>query len=160
MAGSFLVSNLYSSAVTLLMLCAHVPRWGVRWGARRPASPAPTDARPNSCPSGQVACYLDRGNLARRQGRSRLPSDEQAPIAAELGYSDLDQMCREHDPFHVALCDLLGLPVSYAMREAAGEQLTPDEHWAAVPEETAVLAALKFRQHCRWVLAQAKAHDR
>ena len=83
------------------------------------------------------------------------PSDEQAPIAAELGYGDLDQMCREHDPFHVALCDLLGLPVSYAMREAAGEQLTPDEHWAAVLEETAVLAALKFRQHHRWVLAQA-----
>ena len=83
------------------------------------------------------------------------PSDEQAPIATELGYGDLDQMCREHDPFHVALCDLLGLPVSYAMREAAGEQLTPDEHWAAVLEETAVLAALKFRQHHRWLLAQA-----
>jgi hypothetical protein len=84
------------------------------------------------------------------------PSADQAPIAADLGYTDLDQMCQEHDPFHAALCDVLGVRVSYALREAAGDKLTPDEQGAAVLEETAVLAALKFRQHHRWLLGRVR----
>ena len=100
-------------------------------------------------------CYVDRENLALmakavleiyRMSKLRLPRSSAMAISIT---------CREHDPFHVALCDLLGLPVSYACGKAAGEQLTPDEHWAAVLEEHAVLAAFKFRQHHRWVLAQA-----
>jgi hypothetical protein len=62
----------------------------------------------------------------------RIFSARRQMIAADLGYTDLNQMCRQHDPFHVAPCDLLGLPLSFAMREAAGEKLTPEGRWAAV----------------------------
>jgi hypothetical protein len=67
-------------------------------------------------------------------------TDEQAATAKRLGYGDdVLQMVRDHDPLHAMLCDLLGLPTSYALSTDPGE--AGEREWA---EEEAVLAVQKF----------------
>lgn len=72
----------------------------------------------------------------------------QRETAALLGYGDdVDAMNADHDPLHRALCRWLGV-TSHAMRDAAGEQMTPEEHTLAALEEDAVLKVQKFMRAC------------
>lgn len=71
-------------------------------------------------------------------------SDEYRATAARLGYGgDTLAMCREHDPLHALLCDWLGLPESYALRDAAGTLDEAERELAAIEEE-AVLAVQRL----------------
>jgi hypothetical protein len=61
----------------------------------------------------------------------------QVGMAQRLGYgNDLDAMCRDHDPLHAMLCDMLHLPTSYALSQ-------PHTELAGL-EEQAVLAVQEF----------------
>lgn len=69
-------------------------------------------------------------------------TDEYRATALSLGYGgDTLAMCRDHDPLHAMLCDWLGLPESYALREAAG---LPTDPRLAQMEEAAVIAVQRF----------------
>lgn len=62
--------------------------------------------------------------------------------ALALGYTTADEMNAEHDPFHEALCQALGLGQSPTLTAiAAGTSL--DHDWVRY-EETMVLAAQRF----------------
>lgn len=75
------------------------------------------------------------------------PTEDQREIAEEIGYSNITEMCLEHDPMHVKLCGFLGLSCSYALRVASGEEgMTDRELDLAGLEEDAVLAVLKFQK--------------
>jgi hypothetical protein len=71
------------------------------------------------------------------------PRPDQAAIAAELGYPNAAALTREHDPLHSLLAAWLGLPASFAIREAAGD-LPVAQHRLADLEEAAVLALQRF----------------
>lgn len=67
---------------------------------------------------------------------------EQAATARELGYgADVAAMTREHDVMHAALADWLRFPASFALRQAAGQDVPAD---VAAAEEAAVLALQKL----------------
>lgn len=68
-------------------------------------------------------------------------SEEQAKIARDFGYPDVCALTRDHDALHSWLCAALGLPVSYALAQAAGE---PTDARLAGLEEDAVLCLQKF----------------
>lgn len=79
-----------------------------------------------------------------------IPMEDQKPIAEEMGFRDIVEMCTAHDPMHVTLCGLLGLDCSYALRVASGEEeMTEREQILAGLEEDAVLAVLKFKAQVR-----------
>lgn len=73
-------------------------------------------------------------------------SEHQAEVARQLGYGDdVLQLCLDHDPLHARLCDWLGIPASYSLRQATGE-LPDDLGYLAQAEEEAVIAVQRFAQ--------------
>lgn len=68
-------------------------------------------------------------------------SEEQAETARRLGYPDVCSLTREHDLTHSWLADVLGLPASFSLSQAAG--LPTDPELAGI-EEDAVLALQRF----------------
>lgn len=74
------------------------------------------------------------------------PSAESREMAIRLGYGeDVAALTREHDVLHSSLCDLLGLPYSLSLAQAAGLTVSPR---LALLEERAVLAVQEFK--ARW----------
>lgn len=75
------------------------------------------------------------------------PHDTEAyrATAAALGYGEGPEAalacCQDHDALHVRLCAFLGIPESFALRQAAG--LPVDSELAAIEEE-AVMACQRF----------------
>lgn len=69
-------------------------------------------------------------------------ADHQADMADWMGCS-VDALNAAHDPLHRSMAAWLGL-TSHAMRDAAGEALTPSEADLAAYEEQAVLYAQRY----------------
>lgn len=81
------------------------------------------------------------------------PGAESAEMAERLGYGDdVSAMTREHDALHATLTDFLGMPHSFSLMQAAGEDV--DATIAAL-EEAAVLAVQELRQ--RWHVSRRTA---
>ena len=70
----------------------------------------------------------------------------QAATARWMGYPDAAGMNADHDDLHRALCRWLGV-TSHAMRIAAGESLSREDHTLANLEEDAVMYLQKFMRH-------------
>lgn len=72
-------------------------------------------------------------------------TDAYRATARDLGYGEGPEaalaMCRDHDALHARLCEWLGIPESYSLRQAAG--LPVDAELAAI-EEAAVMAAQRL----------------
>lgn len=72
-------------------------------------------------------------------------TDAYRATAAALGYGESPEAalrcCQDHDALHFALCAWLGVPESYALRQAAG---LPVDAEIAASEEAAVLACQKL----------------
>jgi len=70
------------------------------------------------------------------------PNEDSPRMAHELGYgSDVARLTTDHDPLHARLTDMLGMPYSFALMRAAGEDACPV---IAAYEEAAVLACQRL----------------
>lgn len=91
---------------------------------------------------GWVTCN-DWAETTLPDGRqvSARPNDESPAMAERLGYgADVAAMTRHHDPLHARLCEWMGLPTSYSLSAALGDDVG-DLAWL---EEAAVLALQAF----------------
>ena len=71
----------------------------------------------------------------------------QSETAKWMGYGDdIDAMNAVHDPLHEAVTKWLNVP-SYALANARGETLTPEQMQLAYYEEDAILHLQRFMQH-------------
>lgn len=70
----------------------------------------------------------------------------QHQMATWMGYFDPDAMNRQHDATHRSLCAWLGIE-SQALRDAAGEPLTPKQQFLADIEEAAVCCVQRLIAH-------------
>ena len=104
------------------------PRRRIVWG--RTVVEIWEDCVATHLPGGAVLVSAAETNAAYRE------------TAERLGYgSDTERMCRDHDPAHVALCHLLGLPESPTLRRVA---LAEGPTELTGKEEEAVLALQAF----------------
>ena len=78
---------------------------------------------------------MDLAWSSRMEGLGMIFSGTQQEMAWQVGYDTVDEMNRQHDPLHVALCAWLGIP-SESMKAAQG---LPHDDYRGLIEEDAVM---------------------